>query len=414
MAPAPRRGQSVSSGGFEQRARPFKFGLPARSTTPRNVLTKRPPSNHIRDRPRRATIPDIGMSYHSAMGDVYSSRTNRSSETDIALDDHANDSILSHESPAIGFGAGSPAGPTGGLFPRPASLQRHWSESGSHQRESVHRLQPNSRVSYVVRRRQSAERVRPVSFGGISPSTSYVLPANPAPETLSIRSTSRVYQDSSSPQIDTSATGGTVGTPSSNRHTGTTLQAPQHEDEFLGSSAAINPSNLVHRTEYNKLATVLKQEQKLRKRLESQVAVLQEQVACLLHRHLLAATGAALLPDTREPHQLQPDPRIDRQPSREEIPTPDMTPPSTAPAMLQSTFDDFNEDTTTEYCESVSGIDDERDNEMWATPAEEIPSIESTTGANAHTGVLSPRPPSTIGRAMSLSQLTQKTHVSPI
>lgn len=92
----------------------------------------------------------------------------RSSQSSIRgigiLPEPSSDSIFSRESAPLGG-----TSPDGGLFPRPASLRRDWSD-GFPKRESVSRPAPiSSRIpSLQSTRLSNADRIRPVSFGGIS------------------------------------------------------------------------------------------------------------------------------------------------------------------------------------------------------------------------------------------------------
>ncbi|KAI5820164.1 hypothetical protein BZA77DRAFT_301668 [Pyronema omphalodes] len=206
----PRRSSTIKSSAF-------KFTLPVRGPS-RAVLRK----GGRDDQPRRATVTSVTLEKEIAqvssvwneleardaldarkrgsdLSDLERSPPPRSSQSTLPGEnqpDHeaGNDSIFSRESGALN-GAPSPA--QGGLFPRPASLQRHWSES----REGRERTDsaatgttgttgisgttghitiptpspaPGDRLSQL-RMASDPDRIRPLSFSALSSTTPYSL-----------------------------------------------------------------------------------------------------------------------------------------------------------------------------------------------------------------------------------------------
>lgn len=341
-------GKRLSEHESDLRSHGFRFALPARGN-PRNVLTK-PPPRRSTERPHGAINTDMGSDQQWDASELFSARSSsRSSEPDVVIKARSNDSVFSHESPALGVGGNSPGG---GLFPRPASLQRHWSDAGISQRDSVQRVQSSGWVSYVSGQGQSTERVRPVSFSGISPSTSYLFHSQPRPESgQDVRSLSGPSYPSKGMPIQSSVRapeGLDIGDSSKRTTTSTLHHADSYED--IGGSVSSVDENAVFLVEYNKLVALVKREQKRRKKLEAQVAALQEQVACLLHQNLVAVTSRASLP-------VDPENRLNHQPSNEEIPTPDITPPSTTPIMHTSALQAFDDSSSSESDENCMPLE---------------------------------------------------------
>ncbi|KAI5853753.1 hypothetical protein BZA05DRAFT_268999 [Tricharina praecox] len=471
--PAGRRGSTTKSHGF-------KFMLPARSSS-RAILTK----PRREDQPRRATLASISIvPSKDVPGDNLNgvhSRPRSSQSTlpgeNLAADEPGDDSIFTRESAAfVGGGASSPT--AGGLFPRPASLQRHWSDGLRKQGEGAAERKPTPAndsvgISLGITPRirqgsQDPDRIRPLSFGGISNGygnmriteaaalevrvnelesqvsdlRTIIADANWPPRTGSMPFDGSVLHSSPShsfsrPDSDTavapdesihryehmshrgslgardrtlSALEGFMPDGENKRNTLSTIRAPRR-----ASMRSISESpHSVSTTEYNGVVAMVKREQKARKRLEQQVATLQEQMAAVLHRQLISESTS------RSPTML--DSRFSSHLHRKtssEVPTPDITPPSSRSAVRQSRqsmnmFTSFDSHDASSDCDEDEEEDDDDEapnyygqHESWRTPTEERGNpLDGPRGDDAFGDALSSFAPAQ-GRTLSLSRLTR-------
>ena len=372
----PRRGSSSKPTGF-------KFTLPVRSSS-RAVLTKS--SNNKRpEQQRRATIasivaPDKETQVNSVWGDI--SARPRSSQSTLPGELNGGDEPSSIFA-AIG-GAPSPA--AGGLFPRPASLQRKWGEPAGAANPTdrnqtstpVDGLGIGMSAAAAARARQpglDADRVRPSSYNGVAngfgsmkiteaaalesrvteleqqvsdlrgiiaesttPWTSRPLAFDDGHRPSPAQSDTAVAPDESLHRFEQISPRGSVARGSVARdRTLSTLEGFSLEGNKRdtistirplrrGSTRSVNESHSVTMAEYAGVVSLVKREQKARKRLEVQVAALQEQMATVLHRQLVSQPShtTSLLDARFNPH-------LHRKASSE-VPTPDITPPSSSAA----------------------------------------------------------------------------------
>ena len=467
--PAGRRGSTTKSHGF-------KLMFPARGSS-RAILTK----NKREDQPRRATVtsisiaPDKEIPVDSSNGVHSRPRSSQSTLPGESLAvDEPGDSIFARESGAfVGGGASSPT--TGGLCPRPASLQRHWSDGPRKQAENATERKPTPAndsvgISLGITPRirqgsQDPDRIRPLSFGGISNGygnmriteaaalevrvgelesqvsdlRTIIADANwpPRAGSMSFEESMLCSSPSNSfsrPDTDTavapdesihryeqsprgllgardhtlSALEGFMPDGENKRNTLSTIRAPRR-----GSMRSISESpHSVSTAEYNGVVAMVKREQKARKRLEQQVATLQEQMAAVLHRQLMSesASRSQTMLESRFSAHLH-------RKTSSEVPTPDITPPSSRSAVRQSRqsmnmFTSFDS-----HGAGSDGDDDDEDDEApgyyaqhesWRTPTEEKGNPNDSLRGDDTFGDTMPGFATTQGRTLSLSRMTRK------
>jgi hypothetical protein len=444
----------------------------------RAVLIK----NKREDQPRRATLASITLDKETqAQVNNSSSRWKdidarpRSSQSTLPGEniapDEPSDSIFSRESIAVG--APSPA--AGGLFPRPASLQKHWTDGVRKQAEATSERKPTAEggvigigiTSPIPRIRQNSlqdpDRIRPLSFNGVSngyhgnmkiteaaaleirvseleaqvadlrgiiaesanwqpprsqmPFDDGVLRSSPSRSFSRPDSDTAVGPDESILRFESVSPRGSVAARDrslaaleglnieneNKRNTLSTIRGPRRGSTSMRSTSDSPQS--VTMSEYTGIVTMVKREQKARKRLEQQVAVLQEQMAAVLHRQLVSETTS------RNSTMLDAHGRFNAHIHRKassEVPTPDITPPASAAARQSA-----NMFTSFDHGISDGEDDDEEDgagsyygqSDAWKTPAEEK---EDTMQALERTGTR------TFGdalmgmeRTLSLSRITR-------
>ena len=514
-AAAVRRSSTTKSSGF-------KFTLPVRSSS-RAVLSKR-----REDQPRRNTVASIIADKESQANSVWPhvDARPRSSQSTLpgeltAPDEPSSESIFSRESAALG----APSPSQGGLFPRPASLQRHWSDVGSaaqqqqqqQQKPDVSTPDPKpllapERVSQL--RSNDPDRIRPLSFGGLSngfgtlriteaaalesrvkelethvadlrsiiadaanwpPSRQQQQPfdgsalsshlgafnRSPGQSFSRLDSDTAVAPEDSPLLYDQLSPRGSLGRdreralsvleglhldPDNKRNTLSTIRGPRR-----GSMRSVSENSPQSHLpppgmpEYSGIVAMVKREQKARRRLEQQVAALQEQMAAVLHRQLVDQTSRSQSAldnpsPSRRTHDFSISP-VHRKASSSEIPTPDVTPPSSSAAAaaarqsanlnLFMSFDGSGR-------AASDGDDDDHhhhhhhhhhhpphhdsdfykpasESDAWKTPAEEKGNLMERTDSTSTFGdaLMAFPPPAGAGRTLSLSQLTQSSSLVP-
>ena len=517
-----RRSSTTKSSGF-------KFTLPVRSSS-RTVLSKR-----REDQPRRNTVTSIIASKESQTNSVWphvdarprSSQSTLPGELTVP-DEPSNESIFSRESAALG----APSPSQGGLFPRPASLQRHWSDVGSAAQQQQQQQQqqkkpdvstPDPKPPLLAPERLSQlrsndpDRIRPLSFGGLSngfgtlriteaaalesrvkelethvadlrsiiadtanwpPSRHHHQQQHQQPFDGSALSSgafnrspsqsfSRLDSDTTvAPEdsllYDQLSPRGSLGRdreralsvleglhldPDNKRNTLSTIRGPRRGS--MRSVSENSPQSHLpppSMPEYSGIVAMVKREQKARRRLEQQVAALQEQMAAVLHRQLVDQTSRSqsVLDNPSSPSRRTHDFSISpvlRKASSSEIPTPDVTPPSSsaaAAAARQSAnlnmFMSFDGSGRAAASDGDDGDDhhhlrhhhhhnhDDRDfykpaseSDAWKTPAEERGNPMERTDSTSTFGdaLMAFPPPAGAGRTLSLSQLTQSSSLVP-
>jgi hypothetical protein len=215
----------------------------------------------------------------------------------------------------------------------------------------------------------------------------------------------------------------------SKRNTISTIRAPVHSNRISAGSGG-SPSS-VKLSEYTGMVALVKREQKARKRLEQQVSALQEQMAAVLHRQLMTEPSRSVA--VANHGSLRPEfSTLQRKLSSEEVPTPDITPPSSSAARQPPgahLFQSFDSVPMSDSSEDDGPSPDEEEeegrqekgggfykarngdtSEIWKTPLEDgelaLERADSVTtfGEESTMQIF----PSSAERTMSLSQLTQK------
>ncbi|KAF8418987.1 hypothetical protein EV426DRAFT_577259 [Tirmania nivea] len=178
-------------------------------------------------------------------------------------------------------------------------------------------------------------------------------------------------------------------------------------------------------TEYNGVLKQLKREYRARKKLETQMQTLQEQMNHVLHRQLLQCDPiynvgrsptitARSLATTSAASTQRPELLMNGRRASSEVPTPDLTPPrgrqdlARIGAHLFTNFDSNVSATDDMDDDSRSfsfGVDDEG-SENWQTPAEDSRSL--LIGSH----LAPPMPLATQKRTMSISQITEKASLA--
>lgn len=179
-------------------------------------------------------------------------------------------------------------------------------------------------------------------------------------------------------------------------------------------------------TEYTSVLKQLKREYRARKRLETQMQTLQEQMNHVLHRQLLQCDPiynvgrsptitARSLATTSAASTQRPELLMNGRRASSEVPTPDLTPPRgrqdfarIGPHLFTnfdsnaSATDDMDDDSQRSF---PFGADDEG-SENWQTPAEDTRSL--LIGSH----LAPPLPLATQKRTMSISQITEKASLA--
>lgn len=150
-----------------QKSSGFKFAFSPRSHN-RQVLTKQPPVETRR--PRRATVASVVFDpssirdperHHRAS--VWSTLSPRPSSSQSIIPKNTQSEEGGRHSSFMNGSAGIPGG---GLFPRPASLQRHWSDGPRHTRDTSI-VSDMDQTNASNRTSQDQGVVRPLSFGAM-------------------------------------------------------------------------------------------------------------------------------------------------------------------------------------------------------------------------------------------------------
>ncbi|KAH8147593.1 uncharacterized protein LAJ45_08421 [Morchella importuna] len=485
-APSTVRPQQKSSG--------FKFAFTARNHN-RQVLTKQPPADTRR--PRRATVASVVFD-PSMSRDPERPRT---SVWSTSPRPGSSQSVIPKEE---GFmnGDGTPGTPGGGLFPRPASLQRNWSDGPRHHRDASGVSNADSCGGDAPRpASQAPDRGRPVSFAGMLngyssmkiteavsletrvkelekevetlkefitqngaiplrrnfstvpgslsdpncldvpsflrslsissagssdkvdssefPSTPKNLNAPPRPEgSLKARASAQKREET------LKALEGNREDTKNKRDTSSTIRAPKSTDR---SPSPVTPTPTVSIAQYTGLLSLVKREQRARRKAEAQISNLQEQMALVLHRQLLSSSPTDTVHSS---NRLRSGFGSIRRKTSSEVPTPDLTPPRTSPtnyhAIPGNLFTGFDSEAGID--ESDYENDDESlfigvdadDNEIWETPAEDRESMigDDSDSDRIFRETMSAFPsPGGQGngdtqRTMSLSQLTHKSSLA--
>lgn len=503
-APSPTRATPTPPGPLNQpKTNGFKFALTPRSQA-RQVLTKAPPQPPPDNRrPRRATVASVifdppGDLEHSRIS-MWSGRPS-SGQSGILKGMSQDEGGMSSGSLVNPDGTlvNGTATPGGGLFPRPASLQRHWSDGARNDHGTVSVVDRSGVSTPCI----DQEPVRPLSFspmfngyGGSMKITEAVsletrvqeletqvatlqnfitqhveFPLQPrrtfstgaptnrdngdrelllGPPTDDRKFLKRSYSFSSagsseklgSPELPSTprnlcppprsadqrvpqysprteqereetlqALEGFRVNAESKRNTASTIKGPTLMRGDLIETRSPSPTPIVSMAQYTGLVSQVKREQRARRKLEAQIANLQEQMSLVLHRQLLQSSASPTIADALS---LRPgDFSSIRRKTSSEVPTPDLTPPRASPVSHMFTgFDSSMVGDDDSDGESVfMGIDAD-DNEIWETPAEERESMISDSDSDRgfrETLSAFPSPQ----RTLSLSQLTHKSSLA--
>ncbi|KAF8545329.1 hypothetical protein BDD12DRAFT_871615 [Trichophaea hybrida] len=468
-----RRSSTIKSSGF-------KFTLPARGSS-RTVLSKPQRDNQ----PRRATVASVILGDETQLNNGWDGIGARPRSSQSTLpgeltvpDEPGDDCLFSRESAALG----APSPGQGGLFPRPASLQRHWSDGAQ---KKIEEADPNSTSERASQPRQNTDpdRVRPLSFGGLSNGFGSLKITEAAAlesrvkeletQVSDLRSiiaesthwSPRSFDESvlthsngfnvspgtsfSRPNSDTAVAPeeslryeqvsprGSVATrertlsvleglhfdSENKRSTLSTIRAPRRGS----TSVSENSPQSVNMAEYTGIVAMVKREQKARRRLEQQVAALQEQMAAVLHRQLIADSTQSRSPllenvSPRRRHHHHPDFNALHRKASSEVPTPDITPPPSSSsnaaqrqsANLFTSFDSGGASPSSDDGHStVNNFYDasRTHSDAWQTPSEEKENMLERTDSVSTFGetLLDFPPPGGGSRTLSLSQLTLKS-----
>lgn len=153
-----------------QKSSGFKFAFSPRSHS-RQVLTKQPPADTRR--PRRATVASVVFDPTSLTQDperhrasVWSTLSARPSSSQSIIHKHSQSEEGGRHSYMNSGSIGGAGNLGGGLFPRPASLQRHWSDGPRHTRDTS-TVSDADLSSASNRTSQDQVPVRPLSFGAM-------------------------------------------------------------------------------------------------------------------------------------------------------------------------------------------------------------------------------------------------------
>ncbi|CUS14067.1 unnamed protein product [Tuber aestivum] len=499
-APSPTRATVTPSGQLNQpKTNGFKFALAPRSHA-RQVLTKAPPQPPPDNRrPRRATVASV---IFDPPGDperprnsIWSGRPS-SSQSGILKGMPQEEGGMSNGSLVNPDGTlvNGTATPGGGLFPRPASLQRHWSDGAQNnhgtasimdrsgvstpclnqdpvgplgfgpmfngyggsmkiteavsletrvqeletQVATLHNfitqhvefpLQPRRAFSTGAPTNRELVLLRPPhddrkfskrsfslsSAGSSERLGSPELPSTPRNLCPPPRSADqRVPQYSPRTEQEREETlqvleGFRVNS-ESKRNTASTIKGPTPMRDNLIEARSPSPTPIVSVAQYAGLVSQVKREQRARRKLEAQIANLQEQMSLVLHRQLLQSSASPTIADAMS---LRPgDFSSIRRKTSSEVPTPDPTPPRASPVSnLFTGFDSSMVDDDDSDDESVFMGLDADENEIWETPAEERESMISDSDSDRgfrETLSASPNPQ----RTLSLSQLTHKSSLA--
>jgi hypothetical protein len=211
------------------------------------------------------------------------------------------------------------------------------------------------------------------------------------------------------------------------RNTISTIRGPACEGSRQSTRSANSPKPATL-PEYTGVVSMLRREHQARKKLENQVVALQEQMAAVLHRQLISQSNRSptIAHKQSQLHLKSVEfNRLHRQPSSEEIPTPEITPPSSSSAAdgTNNVFTNFDSGDTSEDDNDA----DEGDNghnvyisspiesEIWATPTEESIPVTHNNLPHLHRmdsdstfGEALVFPSAPASRTMSLGQVTQK------
>lgn len=481
-APSTVRPQPKSSG--------FKFAFTARNHN-RQVLTKQPPEDMRR--PRRATVaslvpdPSMPQDPERPRTSVWSTSPRPNSSQSVIPKEEVN-------------GDGTPGTPGGGLFPRPASLQRNWSDGPRHHRDASGVSNADSCGGDPSRpASQAPDHGRPASFAGmlngyssmkiteamsletrvkelekevetlkefITQNSSIPLrrnfstvPGISDPNTLGVPAFLRslsISSAGSSDKVDSSefpSTPKNLGAPPrpegplkartsaqkreealqalegnredtrSKRDTSSTIRAPKSTER---STSPLTPSTTVSISQYTGLVSLVKREQRARRKAEAQISNLQEQMALVLHRQLLSSSPTDTVHSSS---RLRTGFGSIRRKTSSEVPTPDLTPPRTSPtnyhAIPGNLFTGFDSEAGIDESDYENddgslfiGVDAD-DNEIWETPAEDRESMigDDSDSDRIFRETMSAFPSpggrsSDTQRTMSLSQLTHKSSLA--
>lgn len=479
-----------------QKSSGFKFAFSPRNHS-RQVLTKQPPADVRRS--RRATVASVVFDaalirdperHRTSVWSTLSPRPS-SSQSIIPKNTQLEEGGR-HSSFMNGGSIGGAGGLGGGLFPRPASLQRHWSDGPRHTRDtSIASDMEQSQQNNSNRTSQDQTVVRPLSFGAMlngygsmkiteavtletrvreletqvatlqnfitrpdfrpgrrNFSTVTALEQLPNRDTLSVpvfsRRTYSISSAGSSDKVDSSefpSTPKNLGPPprpgdqaaSKVQRREETLQALEGTGGGAGSSrrdtsSTIRPNRSpspapgVSLAQYTGLVALVKREQRARRKLEAQIANLQEQMALVLHRQLLSS-GSPTVTDSSA-GRLRPDFSSIRRKTSSEVPTPDLTPPRTSPtnyhAIPGNLFTGFDSELMIDDSDYENDDDGESlflgvdidDNEVWETPAEARENMLNDSDSDRIFRETLSAFPSPQPRTMSLSQLTHKSSLA--
>lgn len=215
----------------------------------------------------------------------------------------------------------------------------------------------------------------------------------------------------------------------SKRNTVSTITPERDNGKGVGSDLfrSQGPADGVSMAEYTGLITMVKREQRARKKLETQISNLQEQMALVLHRQLilqdLQVRGASpTITETSGAGGLRPGLHTIRKKDSSEVPTPDLTPPRRSGDMGSTMFSGFDSSISATESDNEGSFyigGNGEGSEIWETPTEERQNLLDTRGdtLSPHRGsfgdTLSPFP-SIQPRTMSISQITEKATAAAI